>query len=114
MTIKYKDLEETDVFNRDVIKRSIKNIIHIPIGTVPGRPDLGSNLRKYIFSELDELDIIDLEDYLNVLISSNEKRVTNVISQATFAPEYNRLTIKVQYQIIPDEETDFISLTISI
>lgn len=111
--LKYKDLEAEDVFNRDVIRRSIKNIIYIPVGTVPGRPDLGSKINKYIFSQLDELDIMDLEDYLNMLIVVNEKRVTNVISTATFSPEYNRLVIDVQYQIVLDEEIDFISFVIN-
>lgn len=111
--LKYKDLEARDIYNREVIRRSIRNIIRIPIGTVPGRPDLGSKIHQYIFSQLDELDIIDLEDYVTNLITVNEKRVTNVITNVEFSPEYNRLVVEVQYQIVIDEEIDFISVTIN-
>lgn len=114
MAEKYKDFIGEDISNREVIKTSIKNIISTPKGTIPGKPELGSKLLDYVFSDLDELDVIDLEDYVNILISSNEKRVTRVKTKATFAPEYNRLIIKVEYQIIPEEETDFVSLTITV
>ena len=114
MAIKYKDLEADDIENREVIKRSIKNIISTPKGTIPAQPDKGSEIAKYIFSDLDELDIADLEDYVNILVSANEKRVTNVRTKATFAPEYNRLTINVSYTITQDEETDFTSISLTV
>lgn len=114
MALKYKDLEEIDIVNREVIKRSIKNIISTPKGTIPAQPSKGSKIMEYIFSELDELDVLDLESYVNTLITSNEPRVDRVKTKVTFAPEYNRLTIKVEYRILREEETDFTSISIKI
>ena len=114
MGLKYLDLEEINLENREVIKRSIKNIIITPLGTIPGQPQKGSNIGRYIFSELDELDILDLEDYVNILISANENRVENVNTKAIFSPEYNRLVIKVQYTIIEEEEIDFTSISVTV
>jgi len=114
MALKYKDIEGDDIENRDVIRRSIKNIISTPKGTIPAQPTKGSKIMDYIFSDLDELDIIDLESYVNTLVTANEPRVDKVNTKVTFAPEYNRLTINVQYRIRTEEETDFTSISIVI
>ena len=114
MSIKYIDLEASNIENSDVIKRSIKNIINTPKGTIPAQPKKGSKIQEYIFSELDELDILDLEDYVNILISSSELRVNNVKTKVSFMPEYNRLLIKIEYRILASEEIDFASVSITI
>ena len=114
MSLKYKDLEGDDIENREVIRRSIKNIVSTPKGTIPAQPTKGSKIMDYIFSDLDELDVIDLESYVDTLVTSNEPRVDKVNTKVTFAPEYNRLTINVQYRILTEEETDFTSISITV
>lgn len=95
----YKDIDSinSDVTDLHAINNSIRNILMTRRGSVPGKPNFGSDLYKVIFSPLNALTEAVAKNYIEEALSEFEDRV-NVIN-ITFkrVEEYSRLTINIEY-----------------
>lgn len=102
----YKDLKNlqkgsnTDienVYEVQAIKNSIKNILSTKIGSVPGRPNFGSNLYLLVFEQLDSMTEDLAKRYTREALARFEDRI-NVIDVRTSKDEaFNRLIINVVF-----------------
>lgn len=102
----YKDLKNlqkgsnTDienVYEVEAIKNSIKNILSTKIGSIPGRPNFGSNLYLLVFEQLDSMTEDLAKRYTREALARFEDRI-NVIDVKTSKDEaFNRLIINVVF-----------------
>ncbi len=93
----YRDPIEIDT-NSQAINNSIKNIILTPIGSLPGKPDFGSNINEYVFELLDGTGTSDLVK-ISILdaLSKWEPRINVTGVDIKVFPEYNRITSNIYY-----------------
>lgn len=113
----YKDISgmTNHVTNELAIKNSIKNILLTSKGTVPGKPQFGSNINNILFSQLDHLTESIAKNYIIEAITEFEDRIDLQSVEVKSVPEYNKIIISLYYNIInPINKSEVVSDNISI
>lgn len=82
------------------IVNAIKNILLTNHYEKPFDPDFGSNVRKFLFENMDTITAINLEREIEEVINNYEPRVnvTKVIASPDF--ENNGYSIKMEFTVI--------------
>jgi len=86
------------ITNEIAIKRAIKNLILTRKGSRPFYPEYGTNIRKYLFSNLNAYELVNLERDIAFSIQKNESRVTLRKVEA-IADNNHGIQITVEYVI---------------
>jgi len=92
------------VKNEEAVENSLHNILSTPIGSVPGHPEFGCGIDKYLFELIDPLVSQMIEEEIRYAIKRWEPRVKIRKVIVIEDPDYNRLIIKIAYSIIKDKE----------
>jgi phage baseplate assembly protein W len=79
------------------VKRALLNLINTKRGSVPFRPDYGSNVVDYLFKNADVFTQKELERSLYDTITKHEPRVTVLVIDAQF--ENYGVKIQVDFRI---------------
>lgn len=100
------------ITNEVAIKRAIKNLILTEKGTRPFLPDYGVNIKKYLFSNLNPFEIVDLERDIANAIQTNEPRV--MLKKVEALPDGDHgVKITVEYTIKNMNLSSSVTTTIS-
>jgi phage baseplate assembly protein W len=105
MPSKFKKLngeEEPSAENNKAINNSLYNILTTVKGTVPGHPEFGCEVSKYLFELIDPMIESMIEAQVVYAIKRWEPRVKIKKVTVTSDPDYNRVVIKIKYEIIGD------------
>ena len=94
------------VKNEIAINNSLNNIITTAKGSVPGHPEFGSGMGKYLFELMDPMLKESIKAEIEYAVKRWEQRVTIKNIEVKDDPDYNRLTIKVIYMINTDIESN--------
>ena len=100
--------------NDNAIAQSIKNIVFTFPGEKPFDPDFGSQVRRLLFENMDEVTAFNIRDEIENSIKNYEPRV-NLIN-VTVDPDYdnNQFYASIVYEIIgidiPSQELEFVLL----
>lgn len=94
--VDYRDVNAV-VTDAAAINNSIKNILFTKIGSLPGKPDFGSDIHEILFNQLDHITADLLKNYIKEAIAKWEPRIfiTNVVIEDV--PEYNKLIATLYY-----------------
>jgi len=89
----------TDVVtNIDAINNAIRNILMTRLGSLPGKPDFGSNVINVVFELMDNTSTTDIlrNSIIQALIKWEPRILINdvVIKEI---PEYNKLIANISY-----------------
>lgn len=100
----YIDLAAPNIESHDVeaINNAIKNILFTAIGTVPGKPDFGSNLNELVFLPMDASTISMTKRVITESVRKWETRISIDSVNITKVPEYNRLLAEITYHFKDD------------
>ena len=98
--------ESTSVTGQEAVMNSLNNIILTPVGSMPGHPEFGSGIGKYLFQQLDPLVEQLIEQEIRYSIKRWEPRVVLTEVIVTGDPDYNRIVIKVIFTIISDPQNE--------
>ncbi len=110
---KYQDIGKRDnLFDYEVIKQSIRNILSIPKGSMPDNPRFGTSIYKYMFDQLDEFTLDIMASTIETEILQQENRVDRITVHTDFLEEYNKLTLELHYYVKESEEQDFLAIAI--
>ncbi|MHB8097998.1 MAG: GPW/gp25 family protein [Sulfuricurvum sp.] len=84
------------------VNNSIRNILSTDIGSVPGHPEFGSNITRYLFQQIDPLISAMVEEELRYAIGRWEPRIniTSVVVEED--ADYNRVLVRLNYKIKSD------------
>lgn len=115
----YKDLRTitTTDSNITAIKNSITNILMTRRGSLPGKPNFGSDLYKLIFSQLDSLTEVMAKNFIFEALTEFEDRIIINNIKFTRIEEYNKLVINIDFSyrdanIGLDTTSDSLSLSL--
>jgi len=90
------------VKDSEAVKNSIHNIITTPRGSMPGHPEFGSRIGKYIFELIDPSIKEMIKAEISYSLKRWERRVNIISLDVTDDPDYNRVTVKMIYNITTD------------
>lgn len=88
--------------NIEAINNSLKNIMSTPRGSVPGHPEFGCGINKYIFELLDPLVKESIKAEIEYAVKRWEQRVTIDEIEVRDDPDYNRIILKITYTVKTD------------
>ena len=100
----YKDFNTntSNAYDVDAIKNSIRNILMTRIGSVPGKPNFGSNLYLLVFEQLDNMTVQLAKRYTVEAIARFEDRVTILSVNTSKDEAFNRLIINIVFSYTTD------------
>ena len=84
----------------EAIKRSIRNLIFTNYYERPFQPDLGGNIRRLLFEQVDSLTAAQLEREISDVIGNFEPRAQVSRVEAIAAPDENKYQIYLEFFII--------------
>lgn len=95
------------------VKQSVKNILLTNYFEKPFRPMFGGNLRALLFDLADPDVEYDIKDNVMRAIESYEPRALVLDVKATVQPDYNAVSVTVEFKIINTEETLIFTTTLT-
>ena len=97
MYIDFTD-SKTTVSGKTAIDNAITNILMTRKGSVPGKPEFGSELYRMIFKPIDHITVSVLKNYIKESLSKFEPRIYIRVINIIEIPEYNRINIEIEYE----------------
>lgn len=97
-------LGDEPVKNDTAVENSLQNILSTSIGSVPGHPEFGCGIDKYLFELIDPLVSQMIEEEIRYAINRWEPRVEIRKVIVIEDTDYNRIVIKITYSIKRDVE----------
>lgn len=96
----YKDYFDAGsvVFDADAINQAIENILLTRRGSVPGKPEFGSDIHRHLFSQLDHITKSLLKTDILTAINEWEPRVYISNVEVKEIPEYNKIVADITYE----------------
>lgn len=96
----------------DQIKSNLINYLLTSKGERLFQPTFGANLRNFIFEQISELTISELEEALSSKLENNFNNLR--VNNLTITPDYdnNQINIYFKYQIINTSITDNINIVV--
>ena len=98
--------------NANAISRSVRNLVLTTPGEKPFQPDVGSNVSRLLFENLDELTANSIKTEIENTIEAYEPRVD--LNEVIVDPNYdeNAFDVVIKYYIIgidvPEQQLSFV------
>ena len=98
----YKDYTSpsNSVTDTYAINNAIINILMTQRGSLPGKPQFGSDLYKIIFKPIDSVTKSIIKNYIVEALGEFEPRVFVKSTVIKEIPEYNKLVVTINYEYI--------------
>jgi phage baseplate assembly protein W len=108
-----KDINK-HVGNMAVIN-SIKNLVSLNEGEKFFNPDIGGNIRRLLFENIDEITARNIEKEIQFIIANYEPRVIQPIDQVLVTPNFdqNSFNVRIQFRIQNVSEPLIVSFQLS-
>ena len=100
--------------NLVAVKNALRNLFTIEVGEVPGKPWLGNPVSIYLFDNINFFDERAIETAFENTIQLYEPRVRLIKLKIDSAPEYNRLTVYMEYIVLINNTETFDNLRFSL
>ena len=86
--------------NDNAIARSIKNIVFTFPGEKPFDPDFGSQVRRLLFENMDNLTASEIGDQIRLTVENFEPRV--ILTDVEVTPDYDKgeFNVELNYDIV--------------
>ena len=100
--------------NEAAIARSIRNIVFTSPGEKIFNPEVGSEISKVLFENIDEISAISIKDEIETSIRNYEPRVN--LEEVDIEPNYdnNQFDVRITYRIVgidvPPQQLEFVLL----
>lgn len=118
----YKDIDLSfeprpsgDIYKKQdaaAVKQAVKNLLLTNHGEKPFEPFYGANLQGLLFDLADDETAIDIEIAIRQAIATYEPRAGLLNTIVNLQPEYNSVSITVEFQVVNTEEV--VTLEVSI
>ena len=114
----YKDLpfnlNDEPVTDKAAVKQAIWNILNTTKGEMPGKPEFGCPLDKFLFEPMDSILKSLMIGDINAALNDYEPRIQIDDVSVEFQEAYNRVDISVQFQYTGVKTTDYDVVTFSV
>ena len=95
----YKDLVDCNSIISDEasIKNALNNILSTDLGSMPGKPNFGCNLRRFLFEPLDQILVDAIRTGITTAIKLWEPRISIDSIEIREFPDFNKIVIDINY-----------------
>jgi phage baseplate assembly protein W len=107
-----KNNMETNIYDSDAIKASIMNIVLTQKGSIPGYPEFGTNVYKYLFEPLTMFTKISLADEIKSAIYKYDNRVSNVNVSIVDGKANYSIVVNIKFSTNFDKEPQIITVNL--
>jgi|LauGreDrversion4_2_1035121.scaffolds.fasta_scaffold17867_3 hypothetical protein len=97
----------------DAVKASVRNLVVTSFGERPFQPNIGSNVRGFLFEPADVFTIFGLKQTIQDVLLRYEPRVTDIIVQIKNNSDYNRYDVTLTFRVITFNEVVDLDLYLS-
>jgi len=97
-------LDSEPVKNVEAVMQSMGNILATTIGSVPGHPEFGCGIDKFLFEQIDLLTIQLIKEEVKYALGRWEPRIKVLDIDVQEDLDYNRVNIKIIFYIINDPD----------
>jgi phage baseplate assembly protein W len=97
----------------DAVKASVRNLVVTNFGERPFQPNIGSNVRGFLFEPADVFTIFGLKQNIEDVLLRYEPRVTDIIVQIEDNSDYNRYDVTLTFRVITFNEVVDLELYLS-
>lgn len=104
----------TTAESAQAIKNSLRNILTVRRGSLPGDPNFGSELFNIIFGQIDGLTLKLQDSFVREAIKKYEPRVRLQNVQITEVPEFNRIVLKLEFLYLDKETGEVLDDSLSV
>jgi len=95
-------IEDEFTKNSVSVKNSLQNILCTEIGTLPGNPEFGVKLDKFLFSLINPLTVGMIKEEIKYSLIKWEPRIDVKSIDVSENSDYNRLSIRIVFYIKND------------
>jgi len=88
----------------DAVMASMGNILGTPKGSVPGHPEFGCGMNKYLFEQIDILTAHMIKEEVQYALARWEPRIKVLDINVNEDLDYNRIDIKIAFEILNEAE----------
>jgi len=88
----------------DAVMASIGNILATPIGSVPGHPEFGCGMDKYLFEQIDLLTTHMIKEEVQYALGRWEPRINLIDINVIEDLDYNRIYIKITFELVNEPD----------
>lgn len=114
----YRDFKDIGVmsYDREAMNNAVRNILMTRKGSLPGKPDFGSNIYQVPFSQLDYITENLLKSTIKDAIDLFEPRILITNINITKNEEYNQIVADIEYRYRYNGENinNIVSIPISV
>ena len=86
--------------NEEAVKRSIRNLVLTNKYERPFQPNLGSNLRKYLFEDISPTTSLNLQNEIKTTIENYEPRASSIDVAVSPYVDENAYVVNILFYII--------------
>jgi phage baseplate assembly protein W len=86
------------------VVQSVKNLLLTSHYERPFQPELGSNIRKLLFDQLDNITASNIDTEIRQVLSNYEPRVRILLLEITPDPDINSFRVQLQFLIVNSTE----------
>ena len=97
----------------DAIKQAVKNLILTNFGDRPFHPEIGGNVVKYLFENVNAYTGREVADTCRDVINKYEPRVRINDVNVVFAPDNNAMEVSINFNIVGLNEAQDVSISLN-
>ena len=103
---------ETNLTKDKSIKASVVNILSTARGSLPGKPEFGSDVHRYLFEPMNAFTKISLIDNIKSSLYRNDTRLANVNVSITEDKSNYKLNVTIEFTTKQDNEPQIITVNL--
>ena len=108
------DLNAEPLEDKAAVKQAIYNLFHTRKGEMPGKPELGCPIDRYVFEQMDSTLQSLLQGDITNALTNYEPRIQVQSVNVELQEAYNRIDIEIQYKYSGVQTSEYDSITFSI
>jgi len=93
-------INEDTLNGADAVMASMGNILATPIGSVPGHPEFGCGMDKYLFEQIDILTAHMIKEEVQYALARWEPRIKLNNVEVNEDLDYNRIYVNITFKIL--------------
>ncbi len=105
------DVASTISDREESVRNAVNNILMTDRGSLPGKPTFGCGITQFIFSNMNRSLELAIDQEIRFALEYWEPRIEVIDVSFNAVPEYNRLNITIEYNILEIDITSSTTIT---
>ncbi len=100
------------LFNKEAVKRAVRNIVLTNMGEKPYKSEFGGNIKAQLFEQFNPITVLTLKTRIQKALETFERRVDLLKVEVTPNFDQNELTVSIVVKVINIPEPVTVDITL--